>query len=128
MLGQKRGAPDDCGTEPSPSADVGRDPDSGSHDAALLLFGACALALQAQGFQPGCTLPFDAFKGEDLKIDAQRRGRGGAGFGPQPPGATSFFIGDELGGTGWEVPQPDGSTEKVLYFDLPEEIGTNRGR
>jgi len=57
----------------------------------------------------------------------QRRGRGGAGFGPQPPGATSFFIGDELGGTGWEVSQPDGSTEKY-YIDLPEEIGTNCGR
>lgn len=44
-------------------------------------------------------------------------------FGPPPPGARSFFIGDQLGGTGWEVPQPDGSTEKY-YVNLPGEIGT----
>lgn len=31
---------------------------------------------------------------------------------PGPPGATSFFAGDELGGSGWLVPQPDGSIAK----------------
>jgi len=43
-------------------------------------------------------------------------------FGPPPPGATAFFIGDQVGGTGWEVPQPDGSVEKY-YVGLPSDIG-----
>ncbi len=38
-----------------------------------------------------------------------------------PPGATSFFIGDQLGGSGWEVTLPNGSTERY-YVDLPPEI------
>lgn len=37
---------------------------------------------------------------------------------PAPPGATSFFIGDELGGTGWIVPLEDGRVEKY-YVDFP---------
>ena len=41
---------------------------------------------------------------------------------PSPVGATSFFIGDHLGGSGWEVPQPDGSIEKY-YVALPEGSG-----
>jgi hypothetical protein len=43
-------------------------------------------------------------------------------FGPPPPNAKSFFIGDSLGGTGWEVQLPDGSIEKY-YVDLPSDIG-----
>jgi hypothetical protein len=43
-------------------------------------------------------------------------------FGPAPPGAISFFIGDENGGTGWEVINPDGTQEKY-YVDLPGDIG-----
>jgi hypothetical protein len=43
-------------------------------------------------------------------------------FGPPPPGATSFFIGDSIGGTGWEVELPDGTPEKY-YVALPEDIG-----
>ena len=35
-----------------------------------------------------------------------------------PPNTVSTFFGDQLGGNGWEVRMPDGSTEKV-YFDLP---------
>ena len=35
-----------------------------------------------------------------------------ARFGPPPPNAKAFFIGDNLGGTGWEVQLPDGSVEK----------------
>jgi hypothetical protein len=39
---------------------------------------------------------------------------------PQAPqNARSFFIGDQHGGTGWEVELPDGSTERV-YVSLPE--------
>jgi hypothetical protein len=39
-----------------------------------------------------------------------------------PPGAKSFFIGDQIGGSGWEVELPDGS--KIKYYvailsDLP---------
>jgi len=43
-------------------------------------------------------------------------------FGPPPPGATNFFIGDQSGGTGWEVELPDGSKEKY-YVELPTSIG-----
>ena len=39
----------------------------------------------------------------------------------QPPGARSFFVGDTLGGSGWEIQLPDGSVEKY-YMDLPPEI------
>jgi len=43
-------------------------------------------------------------------------------FGRPPAGAKSFFIGDHLGGTGWEVELADGKTEKY-YVDLPPSIG-----
>jgi hypothetical protein len=32
------------------------------------------------------------------------------------------IFGDAIGGSGWEVQKPDGSTEMV-YFTLPEELG-----
>jgi hypothetical protein len=35
-----------------------------------------------------------------------------------PPGAKRFFIGDQLGGSGWEIELPDGSIEKY-YVELP---------
>lgn len=38
-----------------------------------------------------------------------------------PPHAKSFFIGDQYGGSGWEVQTEDGSLEKY-YVELPEEI------
>jgi len=44
-----------------------------------------------------------------------------ATIGPAPPGATSFFIGDQLGGSGWEIKLPDGSTGKY-YVDLPTDL------
>lgn len=44
-------------------------------------------------------------------------------FGPPPPNAKGFFIGDNLGGTGWEVQLPDGSIEKY-YVDMPSDIGS----
>lgn len=44
-----------------------------------------------------------------------------AKFGRPPVGATSFFIGDQLGGSGWEVQLADGSTEKY-YVELPASI------
>ncbi len=43
-------------------------------------------------------------------------------FQPAPPRATSFFMGDQNGGCGWEVQRADGSTEKY-YIDLPSDIG-----
>ena len=46
-----------------------------------------------------------------------------ARFGTPPPGATSFVMGDSLGGVGWEVPQPDGTTE-IYYVGLPGDIGS----
>jgi hypothetical protein len=41
---------------------------------------------------------------------------------PAPPGAISFFIGDQNGGNGWEVQLEDGSVQKI-YIELPERIG-----
>lgn len=43
-------------------------------------------------------------------------------FGRPPAGATTFFIGDQLGGCGWEVELADGSIEKY-YVELPTSIG-----
>lgn len=43
-------------------------------------------------------------------------------MGPPPKGAKGFFIGDRLGGSGWEVELPDGTTER-FYVNLPPEIG-----
>jgi hypothetical protein len=43
-------------------------------------------------------------------------------FGRPPIGAKGFFIGDQLGGCGWEVALADGSTEKY-YVELPSSIG-----
>jgi hypothetical protein len=40
---------------------------------------------------------------------------------PPPPGAKSFFMGDQLGGSGWEVELPDGTIEK-RYIAVPPEI------
>jgi hypothetical protein len=41
---------------------------------------------------------------------------------PPPPGASNFVIGDQVGGSGWEIQLPDGSTEKY-YVELPADIG-----
>jgi hypothetical protein len=41
--------------------------------------------------------------------------------GPPPPGAKGFFIGDPIGGSGWKIQLPDGSTER-FYVALPAEI------
>lgn len=38
-----------------------------------------------------------------------------------PPGAKAFFVGDTVGGSGWEIEFPDGSTEKY-YVQLPESV------
>jgi hypothetical protein len=40
----------------------------------------------------------------------------------KPPGAKAMFIGDQLGGSGWEVELQDGETLSY-YVDLPIEIG-----
>jgi hypothetical protein len=41
---------------------------------------------------------------------------------PRPPYAAAFFIGDQLGGSGWELHLPDGTVEKY-YIALPPEWG-----
>jgi hypothetical protein len=38
----------------------------------------------------------------------------------KPPGTVGFFIGDQFGGSGFEVEMADGSKEKY-YVDLPED-------
>ncbi len=38
-----------------------------------------------------------------------------------PPGAGGFFIGDSLGGSGWEVELPDG-TQAKYYVALPDTV------
>lgn len=43
-------------------------------------------------------------------------------FGHPPHGAKKFFIGDKIGGTGWEVELADGTTVKY-YVELPMSIG-----
>lgn len=43
-------------------------------------------------------------------------------YGPAPPGATNFFIGDNTGGSGWVVKLPDGTVEKY-YAEMPGDIG-----
>ncbi len=45
-----------------------------------------------------------------------------AKFGPPPRGAKGFFIGDQLGGSGWEVELGDGTTAKY-YVELPSSVG-----
>jgi hypothetical protein len=40
---------------------------------------------------------------------------------PRPPGATGFFIGDQNGGSGWEIKRADGSIEKY-YVELPPSM------
>ena len=45
-----------------------------------------------------------------------------ARLGPPPPNAKGFFIGDSIGGSGWEVELADGRTEKY-YARLPADIG-----
>jgi len=45
-----------------------------------------------------------------------------AKFGPPPPNARSFFIGDQNGGSGWEVALPDGRVDKY-YAALPGDVG-----
>jgi hypothetical protein len=40
---------------------------------------------------------------------------------PKPPGAGGFFMGDELGGSGWLIRQPDGTQEKY-YAALPSNV------
>jgi hypothetical protein len=48
-------------------------------------------------------------------------------LGPPPPRAKAFFIGDQFGGSGWEVELPDGSKEKY-YVELPVGMGELRQR
>jgi hypothetical protein len=38
---------------------------------------------------------------------------------PAPPGAIGFFMGDELGGNGWDIQLPDGARTKI-YVSIPE--------
>lgn len=38
-----------------------------------------------------------------------------------PPYATGFFIGDQLGGSGWEIDYGNNVTEKI-YVELPKEV------
>jgi hypothetical protein len=44
-----------------------------------------------------------------------------AKFGPPPPGAKSFFMGDEIGGCGWLIELADGTEEKY-YVEVPTSI------
>ncbi len=43
-----------------------------------------------------------------------------------PPNTVATFFGDQLGGNGWQVRMPDGSTEKV-YFELPADVDVESG-
>ncbi|WP_368644851.1 hypothetical protein AB4027_07235 [Alkalibacterium putridalgicola] len=41
-----------------------------------------------------------------------------------PPNATNFFIGDQYGGSGWEIKVDDSSTNKY-YVELPNSVKIN---
>ena len=43
-------------------------------------------------------------------------------LGTPPPNARSFFMGDQSGGSGWEIELEDGSITKY-YVELPKTIG-----
>jgi hypothetical protein len=43
---------------------------------------------------------------------------------PQPPGATNFILGDRIGGNGWLVQLPDGTTQ-MFYVAVPPDLVTN---
>lgn len=81
----------------------------------------------------------------DLRINVLKRGGPGRiekvghiNYGPKneealkpiladpPPGARGFFTGDELGGDGWEIEQPDGTITKY-YVNLPEDAKEGMG-
>jgi len=72
---------------------------------------------------------------KDLRNEIEKQGREGAvnkGFienfntsrdiPPAPPNAVAFFLGDENGGSGWEVRLEDDTIQKI-YLELPERIG-----
>jgi len=61
------------------------------------------------------TAPLTHIKSFDPGQDMRR-------FQPAPPGATGFFIGDQNGGSGWDVKLADGTIQKY-YVDLPPDIG-----
>ena len=44
-------------------------------------------------------------------------------LGTPPPNARNLFIGDETGGSGWEVELPDGSLTK-FYIEIPQDMAT----
>ncbi|MDQ6691103.1 MAG: hypothetical protein M3Z18_11405 [Gemmatimonadota bacterium] len=44
-------------------------------------------------------------------------------LGPPPPGAGAFFMGDQSGGSGWEIQTADGQVEK-FYVDIPGDIAS----
>ena len=41
----------------------------------------------------------------------------------KPPGTVGFFIGDQMGGSGFEIELPDGSKEKY-YVELPTDVAS----
>lgn len=59
----------------------------------------------------GAAVHIKSFSGNDMKR-----------FLPAPPGAGAFFIGDQNGGSGWEIKNPDGTVDNY-YIDLPPDIG-----
>lgn len=46
-------------------------------------------------------------------------------YGPPPPGAKSFFIGDELGGSGWIVESADGEKTKFYVEFSRDQVETS---
>lgn len=60
--------------------------------------------------------------GNYLHIKELQFPRDMAKFGPPPKNAKSFFMGDQVGGTGWEVEVQPGVIEKY-YVDLPSDVG-----
>ncbi len=84
--------------------------DEMERDVLLRYFYKLRSTILKEGSVPGRSRTLNRFSTSDL-----------ARVGPVPPGATSFFVGDLTGGSGWIVPQSDGK-ELRYYVSLPVDI------
>lgn len=83
-----------------------------AHDSLMVYFNRLRNSiLKEGGAQLSTSLHIDYLNTSDLAPLIQN----------PPPGAKSFFIGDNVGGSGWEIELTDGSTEKY-YVQLPESV------
>ena len=84
------------------------------HDPIFLFFKDARNNLEKQGrLETGTTAHVSSLTSENMRVLEANK----------PPGATGFFIGDSLGGSGWIVELLNGD-ELSFYVELPKEVGT----